>query len=600
MTRSVITGIALLTAIGCGDEAAQHTAPATVSHPVQEAELATVTLTEEAAKRLGIRVVPIERRPVERVHTLGGEVIIPPGRSLTITAPVAGTVFPASTQAALPGATVSAQQPLARLLPLPPDRDLNINVAEARYTEARLEAERVQKLYADRLVSARDYERAQANYRAAEATLQSARAQVEGTEGSATMPGAAVQPLVIRAPVAGMIRSVYVAPAQSVAAGALLFEIAQLDRLWVRVPVYVGEIGQLASDRPVAISLLGNQTSTLRARPVQAPPSANAAAASADLYYELTVGNAVVRPGERVSVAVPLRSGTSEQLVVPWSAILHDAQGGSWLYVQVKPLVYSRRRVDLSHVQGDNAILARGPAPGTMIVVEGAAELFGTEFGVGSNDDALADRAGAAAAPRHRRAGDHRHCSGRRCSQCARPRSTCSPSSRRRSSRSRPRRRASRPTRWRASSRAAGERAERHPLAADRCAPSRCSASRLGAVSSSRGTDLLRARQLVQERLAHAARQLPTVAKPPVILVAALLDQPGAEDRHLLEDAVADRADDPGALDHPAAPDGDPGRGQRGHLGPARPPAAGAGRSRPPAGARRQPRRGAARVRARR
>jgi multidrug efflux pump subunit AcrA (membrane-fusion protein) len=183
--------------------------------------------------------------------------------------------------------------------------------------------------------------------------------------------------------VAGVIRSVYVAPAQSVAAGALLFEIAQLDRMWVRVPVYVGEIGELASDRPVAVALLGNQLSTLRARPVQAPPSANAAAASADLFYELTSTTAGLRPGERVSVAVPLRSGTSEQLVVPWSAILHDAQGGTWVYEQIKPLVYTRRRVDLSHVQGENAILARGPAPGTLIVVEGAVELFGTEFGAG-------------------------------------------------------------------------------------------------------------------------------------------------------------------------------------------------------------------------
>ena len=62
---------------------------------------------------------------------------------------------------------------------------------------------------------------------------------------------------------------------------------------------------------------------------------------------------------------------------------MHDAQGGTWVYEQTKPHTYVRRRVDLSRVQGDLAILARGPAPGTVVVIEGAAELFGTEFGAG-------------------------------------------------------------------------------------------------------------------------------------------------------------------------------------------------------------------------
>jgi hypothetical protein len=380
MKRNIWAGLILFLLIGCGDEAAQQAAPATVAHPVQESELATVTLTQEAANRLGIKVVPIERRSVERVHTLGGEVMIPPGRALGITAPVAGTVIPGGMEGVVPGAAVTAQQPLARMLPLPPDRDFNLNVAEARYTEARLEAERVQKLYADRLVSARDFERAQANFRAAEATLQMARAQVEGT--ATGVPGsAAVPPLVIRA-----LWPASSAPCTSRRHSRWPQVRSVRDRaarpLWVRVPVYVGEIGDWPATGP-SPSLLGNQVSTLRARPVRAPPSANPAAASADLFYELTSGAAGLRPGERVSVAVPLRSGTSEQLVVPWSAILHDAQGGTWVYEQVKPLVYTRRRVDLSHVQGENAILARGPAPGTMIVVEGAVELFGTEFGAG-------------------------------------------------------------------------------------------------------------------------------------------------------------------------------------------------------------------------
>ena len=38
-------------------------------------------------------------------------------------------------------------------------------------------------------------------------------------------------------------------------------------------------------------------------------------------------------------------------------------------------------RVEVSEVSDGMALLARGPAPGTRIVVVGAAELFSTEFG---------------------------------------------------------------------------------------------------------------------------------------------------------------------------------------------------------------------------
>ena len=37
----------------------------------------------------------------------------------------------------------------------------------------------------------------------------------------------------------------------------------------------------------------------------------------------------------------------------------------------------------LQYVMEDQAVLSRGPAVGTEVVSAGAAELFGTEFGVG-------------------------------------------------------------------------------------------------------------------------------------------------------------------------------------------------------------------------
>ena len=85
------------------------------------------------------------------------------------------------------------------------------------------------------------------------------------------------------------------------------------------------------------------------------------------------------------------------------------------------------------------------------------------------------------------------------------------------------------------------------------------------------GTDLIRGRQLVQERLAVEAGKLPAVCPPAGdLFLAAVVDQPGDEDRRDLADAFADGHDDARAVDHPPATDVGAGRRQRRDLGSAR------------------------------
>ena len=87
-------------------------------------------------------------------------------------------------------------------------------------------------------------------------------------------------------------------------------------------------------------------------------------------------------PGQKLAVMVPLR-GRAESLVVPFKAVLYDVHGGAWVYKQLDERVYARQRVSVEYVDGDNAVLVAGPEPGSKVVTDGAAELFGTEFGVG-------------------------------------------------------------------------------------------------------------------------------------------------------------------------------------------------------------------------
>ena len=97
------------------------------------------------------------------------------------------------------------------------------------------------------------------------------------------------------------------------------------------------------------------------------------------------------------------------------------------------------------------------------------------------------------------------------------------------------------------------------------------------------GTERIPARQLVQERLARVAADVARRGTPAGHPVAALVTQPRDEDRHVLDVTLAGRTDDAGAVDGAAAADGGARRGERRDLGSARSSAAGARRSRSPA-----------------
>jgi multidrug efflux pump subunit AcrA (membrane-fusion protein) len=179
-----------------------------------------------------------------------------------------------------------------------------------------------------------------------------------------------------------MLRTHSVALGEVVSAGATLFEVMKYDPIWIRVPVYAGELGQLATDQPADVLPLGSegQAQGIQAKPIDAPPTATLLAATVDLYYELPNGDGRFRPGERTTVRIKL-PGAAEQLVVPWAAVMHDINGGTWIFEKTADHTYASRRIQVRYVMDGLAVLASGPAAGAKIVTAGAVELWGTELG---------------------------------------------------------------------------------------------------------------------------------------------------------------------------------------------------------------------------
>ena len=257
-----------------------------------------------------------------------------------------------------------------------------VDVAQARLRQAEAEATRVGRLYADRLVSQRDQERAEADLTAARAAATAARTHQAQVERGEIGDAAGLAPLRLAAPVGGVVAAVHVGPGQAVAAGTPLIELVGVDLLWVRVPVYAGDARSIARAEPAMVTPLGEGAAgAMTATPVRGPPKADPGAASIDLYYQLKAPG--MRPGERVNVALVLAGGKTAATTVPLTAIVYDASGGTWVYQRLDSVSFARRRVDIARIAAGRAVLARGPAAGTPVVTAGVAELFGTEFGPG-------------------------------------------------------------------------------------------------------------------------------------------------------------------------------------------------------------------------
>jgi RND family efflux transporter MFP subunit len=380
----------VLSSFGCARpraaESQKTEAAAKVENAIKESDLATVKLSPKAEERLGITTVPVTVERVAQTRTFAGEVVLPPDRTNTVTAPVAGTLAAGAAPAV--GMFVRKGQSLFRLTPLlAPERDLRVQLerdlanAQTRVDASRIRFNRAEQLLRDRAGSEKAVEQAREELNLAENDLKLARDRLERYDKA---PVSADVVVTVAAPRDGMIQKVFISPGQTVSTGAPLFEVVSLGSVWIRVPVYVGDLSLIDRRQTASVHALNELPGapSRSARPVNAPPTANPLNDTADLYFELVNRDGSLRPGQKMGVTLSERS-TEESLVVPWSAVLHDTNGGTWVYENTAPQQYVRRRVQMRRVVNNLAVLARGPAVGTKIVTAGAAEIFGTEFGTG-------------------------------------------------------------------------------------------------------------------------------------------------------------------------------------------------------------------------
>jgi biotin carboxyl carrier protein len=192
-------------------------------------------------------------------------------------------------------------------------------------------------------------------------------------------------PVDVKAPRAAVLTRLDATPGQAVGAGEPLFEVADTSKVLVHVPVYVSDVDKLDRSQPASVLPLaqGDQAAGITAKLAEMPPSGGSQAVSEGVYYMVDGAGHGLMPGQRVRVEFALAGSGAQQKVIPYASVIYDLNGDTWAYTNPAPLTFVRGHIAVDYIDGDLAVLSDGPAAGTVVVTAGAAELYGTETGIG-------------------------------------------------------------------------------------------------------------------------------------------------------------------------------------------------------------------------
>ena len=88
---------------------------------------------------------------------------------------------------------------------------------------------------------------------------------------------------------------------------------------------------------------------------------------------------------KRIDVQTTEVRANDGQTVVPYSAIVYETDGGTWVYTNPGGLSFVRAPIAVRAINGNSAVLAKGPAAGTKVATVAVAELYGAENGIGAD-----------------------------------------------------------------------------------------------------------------------------------------------------------------------------------------------------------------------
>ena len=344
-----------------GEEASHNEAEHAEEEGHRHDHAGEIAFTKEQAKAAGLAIETVTPSTFHTVIRTSGQIVAPQGDEQTVVATASG-VLTYSRGSIAEGMAVKAGEAIASVSAKHlQDGDPAVN-ARAAFETAEREYQRAERLVADKIISAKEYEQAKLNY-------ETARNAYHAQASSMTSRGIAIAP-----GMGGYIKQLLVAPGEYVTVGQPIAVVTRDRRLQLKAFVPESEYGNLRtissanfvspSDKNVVHSL-----ASLNGKLVSYGHSLSDNGAFVPAVFEFdNVGN--ILPGSYVEVFL-IGAERPNTITIPLPAITEE-QGLHFVYVQEHDEDYVKRQVTLGDSDGSRRVVISGLKAGEKVVVKGA------------------------------------------------------------------------------------------------------------------------------------------------------------------------------------------------------------------------------------
>jgi membrane fusion protein, heavy metal efflux system len=341
-----------------------------------------ITYLKEQQWKTEFAVVAVGERDLQDGVRATGEIQPVAGRQAQLGAPVAGRVTLVEPTPIL-GTPVKAGQTIASVAPRAAaaggDRatmSADVAAAQAEVEAAKAELARAERLLADQAAPARAVEDARTQLRIAEAKLAGARGRLQQFDASASGGGGGRR-FQIRAPIDGTLVSIDATTGENVDEGQLLFDVIDLDRVWLVARVFEPDVPSVEGARTAWFTIEGYDDAftvdETNAKLVTIGRVIDPRTRTVPVIFEIDNKAGKLRIGNFAKVVIAT-GAPRRALAIPESAIVDDA-GKPVAYVMVEGEAFERRPLRLGIRSNGWVEVVEGIAAGEHVVTRGAYEI---------------------------------------------------------------------------------------------------------------------------------------------------------------------------------------------------------------------------------
>jgi len=240
--------------------------------------------------------------------------------------------------------------------------------ARARLNAAAAEADRAKRLLEKKAYSQRQFEVAEADRKAAEATLAGMQEQIKALQTAPTTSNYQVT-----APISGTIVELKKAAGEEVHPGEPILEIVALDRVWVEAPIFEKDLGRVTRSVDATFTTAAYPDKEFHGRLINIGAVVDEQSRTAKVEFEVNNLAGELKLGMQANLRLSAGAKTTV-LLVPKESVL-DNEGKKIVYVLRSGEEFERRDVVLGDEFGDKIAILSGVKRGERVVTQGAYQL---------------------------------------------------------------------------------------------------------------------------------------------------------------------------------------------------------------------------------